>query len=156
MLWSYAPKAQKFRWCDLAFDRMRAETDHAMALSTALKMQLSYGDVRGENMPTRIHPIDVHVGNRLRERRLRLALGLEALGRTVGVRAQQIQKYENGRDRISSSRLYLLANALRVPVGFFFKELPEHGCASVSVRANRSRTSATQVRVDRARAGSRV
>jgi transcriptional regulator with XRE-family HTH domain len=41
----------------------------------------------------------------------------------VGVRAQQIQKYENGRDRISSSRLFLLAIALRVPVSFFFAGL---------------------------------
>jgi transcriptional regulator with XRE-family HTH domain len=49
-----------------------------------------------------------------------------ALGSVVGVRAQQIQKYESGRDRISASRLYLLANALRVSVGYFFKELPEH------------------------------
>ena len=94
-------------------------------------------------MPTRVHPIDVHVGHRLRERRLRLTLGLEALGRTVGVRAQQIQKYENGRDRISSSRLYLLANALRVPVGFFFKGLPEHDYVSVRTRASASRNSAT-------------
>src|SRR5215203_4725347 len=107
-------------------------------------------------MPTRVHPIDVHVGHRLRERRLRLTLGLEALGKKVGVRAQQIQKYENGRDRISSSRLYLLANGLRVSVGYFFKELPERSCACLHVRANRSRASGTQVRVDRAPAGSSV
>jgi transcriptional regulator with XRE-family HTH domain len=75
-------------------------------------------------MPTRIHPIDIHVGHRLRERRLRLKLELESLGSAVGVRAQRIQKYEDGRDRISSSPLYLLANALRVSVGYFFKELP--------------------------------
>src|SRR5215217_2628103 len=107
-------------------------------------------------MPTRFHPIDIHVGDRLRERRLRLKMGLEALGSAVGVRAQQIQKYENCRDRISSSRLYLLANALRVSVGYFFKELPEHSCASLRVRANRSRSSATEGPVDRARAASRV
>ena len=48
------------------------------------------------------------------------------------------------------------ANALEVSVGYFYKELPEHSCASLRVRADRSRSSATQVPVDRARAASRV
>jgi transcriptional regulator with XRE-family HTH domain len=74
---------------------------------------------------TKIHPIDIHVGHRLRERRLRAALGLEALGALVGVTAQQIQKYELGQDRISASRLYLLAVALRVSVTTFFQGLPK-------------------------------
>ena len=52
-------------------------------------------------------------------------LGLAALGEAVGVRAQQIQKYENGKDRISSGRLFLLATALGVPVSFFFAGLPK-------------------------------
>ena len=60
-------------------------------------------------MPTKVHAIDIHVGHRLRERRLEAMLGLGALGQVVGVRAQQIQKYENGKDRIASSRLFLLA-----------------------------------------------
>jgi hypothetical protein len=74
---------------------------------------------------TRIHPIDIHVGQRLRERRLQAALGLEALGARVGVSAQQIQKYEFGQDRISASRLYLLAGALQVPLKDFFHGLPK-------------------------------
>ena len=74
---------------------------------------------------TRIHPIDIHVGHRLREQRLRAALSLEALGTLVGVTAQQIQKYELGQDRISASRLYLLADALRVSVATFFEGLPK-------------------------------
>jgi len=76
-------------------------------------------------MSTKIHPIDVHVGHRLRKRRLQLMVGLMALGKAVGVRAQQIQKYEKGQDRIASSRLYLLACALGVPVSFFFAGLPK-------------------------------
>jgi transcriptional regulator with XRE-family HTH domain len=74
---------------------------------------------------TKIHPIDIHVGHRLRKRRLQLMVGLITLGEAVGVRAQQIQKYEKGRDRIASSRLYLLAAALGVPVSFFFAGLPK-------------------------------
>ena len=74
---------------------------------------------------TKIHPIDIHVGHRLRERRLGAALGLEALGALVGVTAQQIQKYELGQDRISANRLCLLAEALRVPIATFFEGLPK-------------------------------
>lgn len=51
-------------------------------------------------------------------------LGLAALGEAVGVRAQQIQKYENGKDRIASGRLILLAAALGVPVSYFLAGLP--------------------------------
>jgi transcriptional regulator with XRE-family HTH domain len=75
---------------------------------------------------TKIHPIDITVGHRLRERRLQAALGLEALGALVGVSAQQIQKYKLGKDRISAGRLYLLAAALRVSVATFFQGLPKH------------------------------
>jgi transcriptional regulator with XRE-family HTH domain len=50
---------------------------------------------------------------------------LEALGTLVGVTAQQIQKYELGKDRISASRLYLLAVALQVSVTSFFEGLPK-------------------------------
>jgi|EndMetStandDraft_2_1072991.scaffolds.fasta_scaffold126615_2 transcriptional regulator with XRE-family HTH domain len=74
---------------------------------------------------TKIHPIDIHVGQRLRELRLQAALGLEALGALVGVSAQQIQKYELGQDRISASRLYLLAGVLQVPLADFFQGLPK-------------------------------
>lgn len=73
----------------------------------------------------KVHPIDAFVGQRVRERRLQLALGLEALGKLVGVSGQQIQKYENGRDRVSAGRLFLLAAALRVSVKFFFLGLPQ-------------------------------
>ena len=73
---------------------------------------------------TRIHPIDVHVGIRVRKRRLQAGLSLQGLGAEVGVRAQQIQKFEKGRDRIAASRLYLLAAAFRVPVACFFAGLP--------------------------------
>ena len=69
-------------------------------------------------------PIDLHVGVRLRLRRMMLGVSQEALARKLGVTFQQIQKYENGQNRIGASRLYQLALALRVPVGFFFADLP--------------------------------
>ena len=67
-------------------------------------------------------------------------VGLMALGEAVGVRAQQIQKYEKGQDRIASSRLYLLAGALGVPVSFFFAGLPKGVGTKSSSTAVRKRT----------------
>jgi len=68
--------------------------------------------------------IDAHVGQRLRLRRQLRNVSQEQLGDEVGVTFQQIQKYENGRNRISASRLYRLALVLDVPVDWFFDGLP--------------------------------
>lgn len=70
------------------------------------------------------HPIDIHVGARLRLRRTLLGLSQEKLGEAVGITFQQLQKYERGANRISASRLYHLAQVLQVPVGFFFEDMP--------------------------------
>ena len=70
------------------------------------------------------HPVDIHVGDRLRFRRKLLGLSQTALGESLGVKFQQIQKYENGANRISASRLYQAASVLDVPISFFFEELP--------------------------------
>lgn len=69
--------------------------------------------------------IDLHVGSRLRYRRLSLGMSQEALAEAVGLRFQQIQKYEKGQNRIGASRLFRLAAALKVPLAFFFEGLPE-------------------------------
>lgn len=66
------------------------------------------------------HPVDVHVGRRLRARRRLLGLTQETLAKAVDIRFQQIQKYESGANRISASRLWSLAKALDVPVSYFF------------------------------------
>ena len=68
------------------------------------------------------HPIDVHVGRRLRSRRTILGLSQEELGDAVSVTFQQIQKYERGSNRIGSSRLYEFAKILDVNVGYFFQD----------------------------------
>ncbi len=74
-------------------------------------------------MPETPHPIDVHVGRRLRLRRSLMGLSQEKLAELVGVTFQQIQKYERGTNRIGSSRLYRLAQVLQVPVSYFFEGL---------------------------------
>ncbi len=76
------------------------------------------------------HPVDVHVGQRLRLRRALMGLSQERLAELVGVTFQQIQKYERGANRIGSSRLYELARVLAVPVEYFFEgfeEVPRPG-----------------------------
>ena len=69
--------------------------------------------------------IDRHLGKRLRQRRRSLGLTQQQIAEAVGVRFQQIQKYECGANRISAARLWLLAKALEAPVGAFFEGLGE-------------------------------
>lgn len=70
--------------------------------------------------------IDVYLGKRLRRRRRLLGLTQQQLAGAVGVRFQQIQKYECGASRISAARLWQLAEALEVPVGYFYDGLSDH------------------------------
>jgi transcriptional regulator with XRE-family HTH domain len=69
--------------------------------------------------------IDLHLGRRLRRRRRLLGLTQQQLASVVGVRFQQIQKYECGANRISAARLWRIAAALEVPVGYFYDGLAE-------------------------------
>ncbi len=70
-----------------------------------------------------VHPIDLYVGQRLRQRRRLLGLTQQKLADAVNIRFQQIQKYESGSNRVSASRLWSLARALSVPVSYFFEGL---------------------------------
>jgi transcriptional regulator with XRE-family HTH domain len=77
--------------------------------------------------------IDVHVGQRVRLRRMILGVGQEKLGDSLGVTFQQVQKYEKGTNRISASRLQQIANFLSVPVPYFFEDQPpEHGTSKTN------------------------
>ena len=67
------------------------------------------------------HPVDVHVGKRVRHRRWMVGKTQQQLAEQVGIKFQQIQKYETGMNRISASRLWDIADALTVPVSFFFE-----------------------------------
>jgi len=69
------------------------------------------------------HHIDVHVGSRVRLRRMFIGMSQERLGDQMSLTFQQIQKYEKGTNRIGASRLFQLAEVLNVPVGFFFEGL---------------------------------
>ncbi len=82
---------------------------------------------------SRIDPIDVHVGQRIRLRRNLLGLSQEKLGEALGLTFQQVQKYERGVNRVGASRLHVLAQVLDVPVGFFYDDLPAtEGAAPVA------------------------
>lgn len=71
--------------------------------------------------------IDVHLGKRVRRRRRMLSLTQQQLAAAVGVRFQQVQKYECGGNKISASRLWRLAQALDVPVSYFYEGFAEAG-----------------------------
>lgn len=69
------------------------------------------------------HHVDVHVGKRIRHRRWLLGMTQQQLAEQVGIKFQQIQKYETGANRVSASRLWDIADSLGVPVSFFFEGL---------------------------------
>jgi transcriptional regulator with XRE-family HTH domain len=69
------------------------------------------------------HPVDVHVGKRIRMRRLFLDMNQETLANALGLTFQQVQKYEGGANRVSASRLSAVADILGVPISFFFSDL---------------------------------
>jgi transcriptional regulator with XRE-family HTH domain len=71
-------------------------------------------------MTIQIHPVDRHVGLMVRKRRRHLDMTQEQLGKQSGVSFQQIQKYEQGVNRVSASRLFDLASILEVEVNYFF------------------------------------
>ena len=86
------------------------------------------------------HPVDVHVGSKLRERRTLMGMTQEALGEAVGLTFQQIQKYEKGMNRVSASRLFAMAQILHTDVNYFFEGAPiedkHHQCLSPSIRSD--------------------
>lgn len=64
--------------------------------------------------------VDLVVGQRIRARRIARGLSQTELGNAIGVRFQQVQKYESGANRVSASRLWAIADVLGVEVGYFF------------------------------------
>jgi transcriptional regulator with XRE-family HTH domain len=84
--------------------------------------------IEGDDAPRggsrRANPMDVHVGSRVRLRRMLLGMSQEKLGEHLGLTFQQVQKYEKGVNRIGASRLFDLARVLGVPIQFFYDEAP--------------------------------
>jgi transcriptional regulator with XRE-family HTH domain len=91
----------------------------ASAKSATVRAAPEYG--RGTGIP---NPIDIHVGKRIRVRRLLLGMNQETLANALGLTFQQVQKYEHGANRVSASRLSATAEILGVPISDFFGDLP--------------------------------
>ena len=70
------------------------------------------------------NPTDIYVGSRIRMRRKMLGLSQEKLGEKLGITFQQIQKYEKGANRVSSSRLVQIGSVLKATPSYFFKDAP--------------------------------
>jgi len=77
---------------------------------------------RGSDMP---HPVDIHVGQRIKLRRTLMGMTQGKLGEAIGLTFQQLQKYERGANRVSASKLWQMSEVLDVPVSFFFDDMPE-------------------------------
>jgi transcriptional regulator with XRE-family HTH domain len=71
------------------------------------------------------NPVDLHVGARIRLRRRMQGVSQEKLADALGLTFQQVQKYERGANRVSASKLYEIAAALRAPVSYFFDGLAD-------------------------------
>lgn len=70
-------------------------------------------------------PVDIAVGRKLAERRISLGYSQSDLGRALGLTFQQVQKYEKGSNRVSSSKLWAASKFLKVDIGYFFEAFSE-------------------------------
>ncbi len=74
-------------------------------------------------MERRANDVDDHVGRRVRERRREIGISQRKLGEALGISYQQIQRYENGTNRVSAGRLYAMAQHLGATLDYFFEEV---------------------------------
>lgn len=77
------------------------------------------------------NPIDIHVGARVRLRRMMIGMSQEKLGESLGLTFQQVQKYEKGANRIGASRLFTIASIIDVPIEFLFEDMPKSVTATL-------------------------
>jgi transcriptional regulator with XRE-family HTH domain len=84
-------------------------------------------DQQEEPQSQRATMVDLHVGRRIRERRVMLGLSQQQLARIIGVTYQQAHKYERGLNRVSAGRLFSVAQALAIEPAWFFEGISEHG-----------------------------
>lgn len=76
--------------------------------------------------------VDAHVGGRVRERREALGISQGRIARQLGLTFSQVQKYEKGANRIGAGRLFMLSQALGVPLHYFFEGLVTETAVLVS------------------------
>lgn len=81
------------------------------------------GDIAGSGDDVGPHPVDRHVGLHIRMRRKALGISQERLAESLGLTFQQVQKYERGANRVSASKLWEIARALRTNVAYFYEGL---------------------------------
>ena len=86
--------------------------------------------LRGRTEDGEPNPIDRHVGMKMRQRRTLLGMSQEKLGEEIGLTFQQVQKYERGANRVSSSRLFDLSRVLDVPISYFFEDMSDDVAAA--------------------------
>ena len=82
-----------------------------------------------------IHPVDLHVGQRIRARRKALGVSQGRLAEALGLTFQQVQKYERGANRVSASKLWDIARTLQVDVSHFFSGLEDYAAGVAEARA---------------------
>nr|WP_245432928.1 helix-turn-helix transcriptional regulator [Mesorhizobium loti] len=78
------------------------------------------------------HPVDRHVGRQIAAIRVQSDVSQAQLARAIGISFQQLQKYENARNRVSASMLHEIARSLNVPVGRFFQGLEGEAAAAAA------------------------
>lgn len=81
------------------------------------------------------HPVDRHVGLRIRMRRKEMGVSQERLAEALGITFQQVQKYERGANRVSASKLWEIAAALKTPVAYFYDGLGDRETAATQREA---------------------
>lgn len=86
------------------------------------------------------HKTDVHIGRKVRERRVALGWSQSDLAERLGISFQQVQKYESGANRISGSRIWDIANVLQTPVSTFFEGLDGANTAAAAAGAEEERS----------------
>ena len=91
-----------------------------MTLDLDWRGEAGDGGPAGSGAP---HPVDRHVGLRIRMRRKELGVSQEKLAEALGLTFQQVQKYERAANRVSASKLYEIARALDTGVGYFYEGL---------------------------------
>lgn len=90
-----------------------------------MSAEISRRASRGRTPAGLPNPIDIHVGNRIRQRRTLLGMSQEKLAALLGLTFQQVQKYEKGMNRVGASRLWDISKVLKTPIGFFYEDMDQ-------------------------------
>ena len=85
----------------------------------------SHKAARGRTAEGEPNPVDVYVGGRIRMRRVLLGLSQERFSGLLGMTFQQVQKYEMGRNRVSASRLWDIAQVLKTDINYFYQDMSD-------------------------------